>query len=143
MLGKLCALLIIAAASVAAVVHNDGPPPCAAIDENSTDILEDYRWSDTTSDTAAVSWRQRVSLPVVPVTQILIVTDTAVCRRAVGVYNAALADSGDVRQSVVATVIKWGPTRFAISDTTHNAGEWTLHMVVDSSFSQVLGITRQ
>jgi hypothetical protein len=142
MISKLCGLLIIAVASTAAVVHNDGPP-CAAIDENSTDILEDYRWSDTTSDTATVSWRQRVSLPVVPVNQILIVTDTAVCRRAVSIYNAALADSGDVRQSVVATVIKWGPTRFAISDTTHNAGEWTLHMVVDSSFSQVLGITRQ
>lgn len=41
------------------------------------------------------------------------------------------------------TVIKWGNTRYAVSDTTHNAGEWTLHLVTDSSFTRVLAIHRR
>jgi hypothetical protein len=138
---RFLAVLVIAIGSFAMHARNDDPPPCAALDENATDILEDYRWSDTTTDTATISWRQRVSLPTVPVAQVLLVSDTTICRLAVSFYNAALADSGDTRQSPAATVIRWGTTRYAVSDTIHNAGEWTMHMVVDTSFSHVFGIT--
>jgi hypothetical protein len=124
--------------------HTDAPPACAAIDETSTDILEDYRWTDTTTDTATVSWRQRSSLPTVAATQIVLVANTTVCRRAVNAYNSILAAQlGDNRQSVSATVIKWGNTRYAVADTLHNAGEWTLHLVTDSSFTQSLSIQRR
>jgi hypothetical protein len=136
-------LMIVAAVGVGSA-NTDNPPPCSEPDDSAIDILEDYRWTDTTTDTATVSWRQRASLPTVAVSQIVLVADTAVCRRAVNAYNTILANQrNDPRVSLQATVVKWGTTRYAISDSTHNQGEWTLHVVTDSSFTQTLAITRQ
>jgi len=119
----------------------NSPAPCAPLDEITSDILDDYRWSDTTTDSATISWRQSVSLPKVPVNQIELVNDSRICRRAVSFYNEVLADSGDTRQSVSATVVRWGSTRYAVSDTVHSAGEYTFEIVVDTSFSHVFGIS--
>jgi len=137
------AFVLLSAIAVGKRNYND-PPPCAPADEDAMDILDDYRWADSTTDTATVSWRQRSSLPTVPVTQIVLVADTTVCRRAVNAYNAILASRlNDTRESITATVIKWSNTRYAVSDSVHNSGEWTLHLVTDSSFTQVLSITRR
>lgn len=138
---KLLVGLFIVVPSIAFVGHTENSAPCAPNDENAADILEDHRWSDTTTDTATISWRQRTSLPTVPVGQIVLVSDTAICRRALNKYNNVMADSGDTRLSVEATVVKWGATRYAISDTAHRSGEWTMELFTDSSFTQVLGLS--
>ena len=136
--------VVVLAASIGATMplRND-PPPCAPLDERTSDILDDYRWSDTTSDTATISWRESVSLPKVPVNQIELVNESSICRRAVAFYNSVLADSGDTRKSATATVVKWGSIRYAVSDTVHSDGEWTVEMVTDTSFTQVFGLSRR
>ena len=123
-------------------LRND-PSPCARLDERTSDLLDDYRWTDTTTDTATISWRESVSLPRVPVNQIELVNESSICRRAVAFYNSVLADSGDTRQSTSATVIRWGSIRYAVSDTIHSAGEWTLEIVTDTSFTHVFGLSRR
>jgi hypothetical protein len=123
-------------------LRND-PPPCDPLDERTSDILDDYRWTDTTKDAETISWRESVSLPRVPVNQIELVNESRVCRRAVAFYNRVLADSGDSRQSTSATVIKWGEIRYAVSDTIHSDGESTIEIVTDTSFSHVFGLSRR
>jgi hypothetical protein len=141
--GRLVLLALTVVSVMAALPSREDVSVCVAPDEFTSDLIDGYRWADTTSDTATISWRQRVSLPTVAYTQIVLVSDTTVCRRAVNKYNAVLADSGDTRTSASAAVVKWGPTRYAVSDSARTVGEWIFEVIVDSSFTQVFGFTRQ
>jgi hypothetical protein len=131
------------AASIGATVplRND-PPPCAPLDERTSDILADYRWLDTTSDSETIAWRESVSLPKVAVDQIELVNESSVCRRALVLYNKVLADSVDARGSTSATVIKWGRTRYAVSDTVDSEDE-AVEIVTDTAFTRLFGLSRR
>lgn len=99
-------------------------------------MLDMYQFADTTTDVSMKIWRQSVGLSVVPVSQIMLVSDTTVCRRAVTAYNARLtADS--LPQSTTVNVIGYGATRYIIGDPTHIVGEWRHELVVDSAFSRI------
>lgn len=50
-------------------------------------MLESYQFADTTTDVGMKIWRQSIRLPVIPVSQITIVTDTTVCRRALNAFR--------------------------------------------------------
>jgi hypothetical protein len=116
-------------------------PACLAPSEYSDWAIADFRWTDTTSDTATVSRRQRWNLPVVSVSQIAVVSDTTKCRRAVNAYNTALLPDSAVSASVY--LFSYGPTRYIAVDTSRHAGEWDMHIVFDTSFSSPLQIFRR
>src|SRR3954469_8122408 len=91
-------------ASTAASSRTD-PSPCRLPDAASSDMLEHYRWIDTTTDKGHITWRQSIGLSSVAVTQIVLATDTVVCRRAVTAYNSILADDS-MSASIAVDVVK-------------------------------------
>ena len=99
-------------------------------------MLESYQFADTTTDVGMTIWRQSIRLPVIPVSQITIVTDTTVCRRALNAYNA-IVTRGSLHAATTANVLQYGSTRYIAGDPSQTAGEWTHEAVVDSSFQKI------
>ncbi len=132
---------IFTVSAVFARVHTSSPSPCLAPSQSSDDLLSEYQWKDTTTDANTVAWRQTFSLPSIPVGQLSLVSDTIICRRAVIAYNSALA-AYDSRVTSAVNLLKYGPTRYVAEDTARKEGEWVFHVGFDSSFTQMLGITR-
>ena len=76
-------------------------------------------------------------LPTVPVSQITIVTDTTVCRRAVNAFNTIFARSHLPPFTGVNT-IRYGTTRYILgNESGPTSGEWRYEAIVDTSFSKV------
>ena len=99
-------------------------------------MLETYRFADTTTDVGMTIWRQGIGLPVVPVSQITIVTDAAVCRRGLLAYNA-IVTRGSLHAATTVNVLRYGSTRYIVSDPSQTAGEWFHEAVVDRLFQKI------
>ncbi|MFN2604316.1 MAG: hypothetical protein ABR582_16370 [Gemmatimonadaceae bacterium] len=112
------------------------PPPCPASSGGAAGMLESYQFADTTTDLGMKIWRQSIGLPVIPVSQITIVTDTAVCRRALNTYNA-IVTRGSLLAARTANVLQYGSTRYIVGDPSQTAGEWMHEAVVDRSFQKI------
>src|SRR5437868_4049718 len=87
------------------------PPPCATPTDFSTTMLSDYQFADTSTVASTVAWRQTLGLPVVPVAQITLVSDTTLCRRGVTAFNTILA-ADSLPPSVAVNLIRYGSTRY-------------------------------
>lgn len=110
--------------------------PCLPTSSGGAEILDHYQWVDTTTDKGHITWRQSIGLSAIPVSQIVLVSDTTVCRRAVTAYNSILA--GDLLPpSSAVNVLKYGSTRYVISDPSHRVGEWISEPVVDTAFAEI------
>jgi len=99
-------------------------------------MLEMYQFADTTTDVGMKIWRQSIGLPVVAVSQVVLVSDTTVCRRAVTAYNTRLTVDS-LPQSVAVNLVRYGATRYVIGDPSHVVRGWRHELVVDSAFSRI------
>jgi hypothetical protein len=112
------------------------PSPCPALSGDASNMLESYRFADTTTDSGMQTWRLSIGLSVVPVSQIVAVSDTTVCRRALTAYNTLLVEDS-LPASVAVDVVKYGTTRYIIADPAHLVGEWAHELVVDTAFTKI------
>lgn len=70
----------------------------------------------------------------VPASQIVIVSDTTLCRRASNAYSAAVQESDEDRK---VHAIRAG-IRYLVMDPSHHAGSYKVGVTFDSSFSQTV-----
>jgi len=99
-------------------------------------MLSTYRWTAILSDSSANDYRASVGLFAVDSSQVLLVSDTTVCRAALKAYNAAL--STDSVQSVAVDVIKYGTTRYIVADSARiGRSEWTPAVVFSTAFQVI------
>jgi hypothetical protein len=113
------------------------PSPCVPSNGGGAGMLRVYQYADTTHDGGHIAWRNLLSLPTVPVSQITLVTDTTICRRAVNAFNTIFAPSHLPPFTAVNT-IQYGTTRYIIGNESGPvSGEWQYEAVVDTAFSKV------
>ena len=112
------------------------PPPCPAATGGAGGMLESYQFADTTTDVSMKIWRQSLGLPVIPVSEIGMVNDMTVCKRALNAYNAIVA-RGSLHAATTVNVLRYGSTRYIVSDPSQTVGEWIHEAVVDSSFQKI------
>jgi len=110
--------------------------PCLPSSSGGAGMLARYQWVDTTTATLQIAWRQSLGLPSISVSQLTLVNDTTVCRRAVTAYNSILSDDL-LPASPSVNVIRYGSTRYIIGDPAHVIGEWKHETVVDTSFVEI------
>lgn len=110
--------------------------PCLPPTDASAGMLVRYQFVDTTTDKLQITWRQSLGLPAIAVSQITLVNDTTVCRRAVTAYNSILMDDR-LAASTSVNLIRYGSTRYIIGDPMHIVGEWKHETVVDTSFVEI------
>ena len=135
----LLSILLIATASSPSKSTN--PPPCPSEQGGGAQIRALYQFADTTSDDGLQTWRQSVGLPVVAVSQITLVSDTTVCRRALDAYNVLLrADSLPVSSTV--NVISYGTTRYIVGDPLHVSHGWANELIADTAFAKLAIVAR-
>jgi hypothetical protein len=65
--------------------------PCRPPGITSADMLSDYQYVAQATDPVNMGWRQRLGLFTVPSAQVVIVSDTTTCRRALNAYNNCAA----------------------------------------------------
>ena len=107
--------------------------------ESGTRMLSTYRWTAILSDSSANNYRASMGLFAVDSSQVLLVSDTTVCRTALNAYNAAL--SPDSVQSVAIDVIKYGTTRYIVADSARaGRSEWTPTVVFSTAFQVIAKI---
>ena len=109
--------------------------PCRAADAQSDDMVSLYQYIATSSDADNTAWRTTAGLSAVSLSQVVLLNDTTLCRRAVNAYNAAMPSA----QSTEVFLVKYGTTRYVMQDPAHNAGEYELHLITDSAFVKVSG----
>jgi hypothetical protein len=114
---------------------HSNPSPCLPPSAASANMLDTYQWADTTTDDGISAWRRSNGLPSISVSQISMVSDTTICRRAVVAFNTILKDKHTLTPSV--NLIKYGTTRYIIGDPSYTVGEWTYEVVADTSFHKV------
>lgn len=109
--------------------------PCRPQGATSADMLTDYQYLAQSTHSLTTRWRQKLGLSAVPSAQVVIVSDTTTCRRALNAYNTALLP--DTLYSSQVDVIKYGTTRFIVADSARIDGEWTPHIVFDTAFTVI------
>lgn len=112
------------------------PPSCPAATGGAAGMLEIYRFADTTTDVGMTIWRESLKLPTVPLSDVTIVTDMAVCGRGLSAYNS-IVTIGSLHAANTVNVIRYGSTRYIISDPSQTVGEWIHEAVVDSLFQKL------
>jgi hypothetical protein len=130
---------ILAALVLGVAATNAGPTdpsPCLPPSAGGSTMLSVYQWTDTTTDAGNIAWRQSLGLTSIAVTQITLVSDTTTCRRGVIAYNSILA-ADQLPASVAVNLIRYGSTRYIISDPVHVVGEWIHEAVVDTAFHRI------
>ena len=110
--------------------------PCLPASTGSANMLEDYQFADTTTDAGMIAWRQSIGLPAVPVSQVILVSDTIICRRAVNAFNTNLGTPRHV-PAVEVDVVRYGSTRYIIRDPVYTEGSWHFELVVDTAFAKI------
>jgi hypothetical protein len=101
-------------------------------------MLRVYQWTDTTSDGGHIAWRESLTLPQIPVGQISLVNDQAICYRALLAFNQLFADDKRFHPVEAVSVIRYGSTRFIVGHPRGPyGGEWRYEPVFDSSFRKV------
>lgn len=87
---------------------------------------------DTATTAAAVEWRQSMHLPAVAPSQIVLVSDSIVCSRALSAFNAATQyPSGPATNLYLIGV----GNVYVASNPHFPSGEWTQRIVLDSVFN--------
>ena len=93
----------------------------------------------TTTDSLKLAMRSGASLGPVLATDVVLVSDTTLCRRASEVFRHARfnTDTGPLLQVYL---IRYGTSRY-VGSTLELAGEWTPWTVFDTSFVPIVAIT--
>jgi hypothetical protein len=88
----------------------------------------------TGADSLSTELRQLYNLPAVSANDVSVVMDSATCVRAARALGLALSPPDTLTQRTV-SVIRIGPTRFVVTDSSVRAGEFIAHYVFDSAFT--------
>lgn len=128
-------LVLLAATSTRSTIVGS---PCRTQGTPSADMLSRYQYIAQATNSLTTRWRSKIGLSSVPSAQVVIVSDTTTCRRAVNAYNAALIPDTLISSQV--DVVKYGTTRYIVADSARIDGEWTPHIVFDTAFA-VIAIT--
>jgi hypothetical protein len=104
---------------------------CRPIDAFSTGLREYLVQLDTSSDSSDIDQRVGFQLPSVPISSIVIQTDSISCSRAATAYYARLT-SPPANRAVA--LIRMGSV-FIVVDPRVKIGEFTGHAVFDSTFT--------
>ena len=129
------AVVVICATGARANI-GDQPSGCQNFDSTWIGELSDYQMLASDTDSVTAAGRALYHLPHLPEDSVSLVSDSATCIRAVLAYgrNLDVPDTTTPRQVIV---IRFGPTRYVVGDPRVTAGEFTLDMVFDSSFTTV------
>jgi len=110
---------------------------CRPADQASADLIEEMgRYSSAPGGDAAVM-RDSLRLPSVPRSQVVLVTNESVCKKAKATYQTSLSTPGYTFSSRV-YVVKIG-TVYAVLDPTFNLGDSTnwIVQIQDSRYQQL------
>jgi hypothetical protein len=93
----------------------------------------------TTTDSSKLAMRTRASLGAVSATDVVLVSDTALCRRASESLRFAKfnADTGPLWQ---VHLIRYGATRY-VGSSLMSVGEWIPWTVFDTTFARIIAFT--
>jgi hypothetical protein len=73
-------------------------------------------------------------MPVLPASEITLVTDSRICSKALSAYNARHDAQGPGASSAQVIVVKAGEDRYLVMEPTVQNDEYQQHMVMDSRF---------
>jgi hypothetical protein len=122
-------------------VRDPSSSRCYTPSQFSNWAITDFRWSDTTSDSATVSRMERWNLPRVAAREIALQENSSKCGQALSAYNTALLPDSNFSSRIY--LFAYGSRHYIAVDTTRRAGEWLMHVVLDSSLSVPLHIFRR
>ena len=123
--------LAAARGSSALASRHDSATACYAADANSNRELAYLTTLNGGTDSNAVRMRNRVHLPVVSASAISVVTDSLTCADALATYNRVTKpETGPATHIYLIAV---GSVYVAFNPNV-SAGEWTEHVVMDSTF---------
>jgi hypothetical protein len=101
-------------------------------------MLQVYRYTDTTTDGGHIAWRESLTLPKIPVDQISLVNEQAICYRALLAFNQLFVRAKNFHPMEAVSVIRYGSTRFIVGHPRGPmGGEWIYEPVFDSLFRKV------
>jgi hypothetical protein len=82
----------------------------------------------------SIEQRQWANLPPFPAESVTVVTDSAICHRALVATGLSriVPDSTVVRG---VSILRVGPTRYVVTDTGSYTGEFQMHLTFDSAFT--------
>lgn len=105
--------------------------PCRGPDEFALASVDDLKDLVTTTDSLMVDFRTTVGLPALPADRVTLVSDSAVCRRVLGAYNARAR----VPASAEGLYVLRAGDLYVAADPTARAGEWVVWFIFDRSFT--------
>ncbi len=130
--------IAIALALLAESVEAQAGPKCRGADVTSASLIQELKNKVSETDPALVYARDNIfRVPVVPVSQITLVTDERICGKLVEAYSRDAAGWSPVSLYVV----RMGTKHFAVLDPNHKAGEFAIVKVFDSKYQPVGGWT--
>lgn len=105
---------------------------CYGADAYSNGEITFLTAKDTATTSEALEWRQSMHLPTVTPSQIVLVSDSIVCSRALSAFNAATQyPTGPATNLYLIGV----GNVYVASNPHFQSGEWTQRIVFDSAFS--------
>lgn len=100
--------------------------------------VEIYRFADTTTGPDMITWRQSLSLQRVPVDQIALVVNPAVCSRALSAFNSLFGKNASFQPVDSVYVVRYGATRLIVGNPSGpHGGEWRYEPIFDTSYTKV------
>jgi hypothetical protein len=131
MLHRLSVFTLLVSALTASQLKPPGSTSCRAVDAFTTNLQEFLIQLDTSTDSVDMHQRVVFGLPVVPVSNIVIQTDSTVCDQAATAYYSHLTSPPPDR---AVAVIRMGSV-YIVGDPRVKVGEFTDYAVFDSTFT--------
>lgn len=136
---RLARLTLIGLAVVVALpLRSQAPTACKKADDTTSGIIAELRNWVTTTDPERIQDRDSIfKVPVVNVSEISIVTDERICKRAIDGYSKL---PGGLRPASL-YVIRMGPNYFAAHDPLDKAGDMMTVHIMNRQFISIGGWT--
>jgi hypothetical protein len=110
---------------------------CLPADSGGTDAL-DWYVRDTATDTSNVKWRTSMGLEGIPASQISLVNDESLCRRALEAFRVEFRGHDEILHMKAVYLVRLGRDRFAFGNAHGpHGGEWRVEILADGSFRTI------
>jgi hypothetical protein len=105
---------------------------CYSADSYSVGQIAQLTTITGATNEAGISWREQVHLPAVPASAIALVSDSTICAHALRAFNqAAQFDEGPAPKLYLFSV----GNMYVATNPNFPSGEWTQHLVFDSTLT--------
>jgi hypothetical protein len=85
-----------------------------------------------------MKWRTSLGLARVPVSDISLVNDENICRRALDAFHTEFSDQKEGRIINAVYVIRYGSDRFVIGNPHGpHGGEWRIELIADGAYRTI------